>query len=171
MHHCIDDGIIDVFRIDPSLILGEWTEVIESLVFKIASQLHPQHHFSKFWNFYSYDTVKTPRCFHRDSLNLRIKCFVPLSSCQELSEGPYGVKLQSHNTNKFLLYTSYLVNAIFGSDLGDSPLDATLCSSNSITPIFYTIGDIVIGYQNAIHGDFPCRRKSFSRSALVLNLY
>lgn len=167
----LDKGIIDIHHLDKNFIENQIFENIINICLSIVSKAFPRLNFKDkfYFNLYVYDNVSTPRCFHRDSLRNRIKCFIPLVEVSEIEEGPLAIYPYSykHNLNKIIEYIS---NRIFNSDLGDGINDACFTSYKKLIPIYYSPGDIVISRQDCIHGDFPAKIP-FKRSTLVLNIF
>ncbi len=166
----IDKGIIDVHNIDIKDLLGSSFFSIKEKCANIVNNSFPKK-FRKesYFNLYYYNNVYEPRAFHRDSQINRIKCFIPLTPCQNIENGPYAIFPGSYN-RRILNLIEFLTNKLIGSDIGDGDLDATLTSYKKLIPIFYNQGDLIITRQDNIHGDFPCK-EDFSRASLVLNMF
>ncbi len=167
----IDKGIIDIHHLDQKFIENEIFGDIVNICIGIISKSFPNLNFKNnyYFNLYLYDNVSTPRCFHRDSLRNRIKCFIPLGKVSEIEEGPLAIYPYSHK-NIFNKFVEYFSNKFLKSDMGDGVLDACFTSYKKLIPIYYSPGDIVISRQDCIHGDFPARIP-FKRSTLVLNVF
>ena len=166
----IDKGIIDVHNIDIKDLLGPSFFSIKEKCTNIVNNSFPKK-FSKesYFNLYYYKNVYEPRAFHRDSQVNRIKCFIPLTPCQKIEQGPYAIFPGSYS-RRIINLIEFLTNKLIGSDIGDGDLDATLTSYKKLIPIFYKPGDLIITRQDNIHGDFPCI-EDFSRSSLVFNMF
>lgn len=164
----VDRGIIDNFKVKPESVFQAGSHQIIDTCKQVLKATYPNLHLNYFCNLYQYRTVRTPRCFHRDSLKFRIKCFIPLTVCSAIEQGPYAILPKSHK-NKLYALSVVLLNLLFGSDIGNSLLDATLTDSDSMLPLFHEKGDLIITRQDCIHGDFPCNVDNYSREAFVIN--
>ena len=144
-YESIDKGIIDVHNINSEDFIGKISSLITAKCIEIVRDAFPSENLSNnyYFNYYHYENVRTPRAFHRDTTKLRIKCFIPLSPCSKMDEGPYAAYPESFK-RIFLNYAEILFNKLFGSDLGEGLLDATLTSKDKLIPIFYQPGDLII---------------------------
>ena len=85
---------------------------------------------------YLYKNVTTPRCFHRDGFDPRLKVFLILKETKLLEHGPYAFHPRSHKNNYFKIKFLSGINRIFGSDLGNCTSDSTFCSFKNMFPFF-----------------------------------
>lgn len=170
-YHFLDEGITDIHHLDEKYISHEIFGDILNICLRIISKSFPRLNFKDkyYFNLYVYDNVSTPRCFHRDSLRMRIKCFIPLVEVSKIEEGPLAIYPHSYKNN-FNKVIEYFSNKFVKSDLGEGILDSCFTSYKKLIPLYYSPGDIVISRQDCIHGDFPAKIP-FKRSTLVLNIF
>ncbi|QNG27883.1 hypothetical protein [Synechococcus sp. HK01-R] len=166
----IDSGMIDFFS--PKLEGKQQiaSDSIVSFTNNVLALAFSEQFSSGQHHIYIYNSVKTPRCFHRDCYVPRVKSFLTLKGVDSLEQGPYGFHPFSHRLRWLRFSILQVINFIFGSDLGGSYTDSTLTSSRQIVPFFNTCGDLLITRQDCTHGDFPCT-VSFKKVVLVQNFF
>ena len=166
----IDKGMVDVMNYKPNKNQTKITNALTKLSSMIIEKAFPHSFKPSFFNLYLYKNVSSPRCFHRDGFDQRLKVFLILKETKLLEHGPYAFHPMSHKNNYFKIKLLSGINKIFGSDLGDTSSDSTLCSIKNMFPFFTEIGDVLITRQDCTHGDFPATIP-YEKASLIQNYF
>ena len=169
----IDQGMLDI--VEPKYLNESFNNLIELITLDILPNLLHQLNFNRnnklhysHSSLYLYNGCTSPRYIHFDSYNNPFKLFLTLSNINSIDKGPYFYIKGSHKNNALKVF-NFIINRIFGSDLGNNNKDATLLNYNTISPVLSDKYEFYISDNSGFHGDLPCANIYQNKAVLVFN--